>query len=144
MLFWFGLGMTVLISALPTFGILGGLLLPIIQVFVLERANTRFRTHFGPLHTTVVEFYSVIFFGLLAVFQGITGLILVSFSAPVNAVFFLAVWWAYEKYCRFHFRLTAESKMPHPIELTVIGLCVACFVGPPIVIMLAVLISYSR
>ena len=139
-----GLIMTALISALPTFGILTAALLPLIQIYTMDRANTRYRAHFGVIHTSVVEFYSAFLFALLAIIQGLTGLFLSFLSIPVNVAIFLIVWFLYAKYCRFHFSLTARGKQPHPIEFTLIGLVAACVIILPVIICAAVLICYLK
>ena len=133
---------TLITSLFPTFGLLTSLLLPIIQIFSLERATLPLREHFSFLHSLTVDFFSSFLFMLMIIIQSLANFFLGPISAIVNVPLFCLIWWLYEIYCRSHFRRVSEHRKPIFLELALISLLFGVILIIPTGILLAVLITY--
>jgi hypothetical protein len=137
-----GVAATVLITLVPTLGILPLILLPAVQAICLERSVQRYREHFGLLHGLAVDFFSSFFFLALVSVEAAANL-LTGPLAPVLAVpLYLAAWWGYGKYCELHFRRVAAGRPPNLLELAIVGAIALSIVLVPSLLLVAVLISY--
>ncbi len=142
---WLGIGAlaTLILSIIPTMGIVTSLVLPFIQVFCLERSVQRYQEHFGFLHALTIDFYSSFLFLVMVIAQSAANAFLVGPpSALISVPLFLLVWWIYGSYSRGHFRRVANHQPPSPIELVLIGLIFGSVLLVPAAIFVAVLISY--
>jgi hypothetical protein len=133
---------TLVLSLVPSFGLLTVLVLPLIQVFCLERSIQRFQQHFGFLHGLTVDFYSGLILMVLVMGQSIANLTLQFFAPLISVPLFLGVWWTYERYGAMHFRQVASHQRPANVELTLIGGLAGLIVLMPTALLVAVLVSY--
>jgi hypothetical protein len=135
-------GATLAISILPSAGLLPLLLLPIIQMFSMERATVRYKEHFGWLHGLVNDFYSTLAF--LAFVLGCAALNAVApgLSGPLSALLFVIYWFFHDAYCRRHFRQIAAHQRPSILELAGVIGTFSVVLLPPLVLLAAVLWSY--
>lgn len=135
-------GATLAVSVFPSAGLLPLLLLPIIQMFSMERATIRYKEHFGLVHGLVNDFYSTLAF-LVFVF-GCTALnaFLPGLSGPLSALLFGLYWFFNDAYCRRHFRQTAEHRLPSMIELAGVIGTLSVVLLPPFALLAAVLWSF--
>ena len=144
--YWLLLGVgvtaTLVISLVPSFGILPLVILPGVQAFCLERSVQRYREHFGLLHGLTVDFFSSLFFLLLVAAGAILNFLTGPFAALVSVPMYLAAWWGYGKYCELHFRRVAAGRPPSLIELLAIGIVVGMIILVPTLLLLTVLLSY--
>lgn len=137
-----GVAATVVITLIPTLGILPLIVLPAVQAICLERSVQRYREHFGVLHGLTVDFFSSIFFVTLVAVESVANF-LTGPLAPLLAVpLYLAAWWGYGKYCELHFRRVAAGRPPSWFELAIVAGIVLLIVLAPTLLLLAVLVSY--
>jgi hypothetical protein len=137
-----GVAATLVISLVPSFGLLPLVILPGVQAFCLERSVQRYREHFGLLHGLTVDFFSSFFFLMLVGFESAANLLTGPFAALLSVPMYLAAWWGYGKYCELHFRRVAAGRPPSLLELGVIGAVAGMIVLVPLLLTLTVLVSY--
>ena len=87
-----GILATLIFSIIPAFGIVTAALLPLIQVFCLERGVHRYQEHFGFLHNLTVDFYSGLLFLVMIIIQSTANFALGPISAFINVPLFLVTW----------------------------------------------------
>jgi hypothetical protein len=137
-----GVAATLVISLVPSFGLLPLLILPGVQAICLERSVQRYREHFGLLHGLTVDFFSSLFFMVLVGVGAMANFLAGPFAALISVPMYLAAWWGYGKYCELHFRRVAAGRAPSLVELGVIGCVVGMIVLVPLLLLLTVLLSY--
>ncbi len=141
-LFGAATGATLAASTLPSAGLIPLLLLPIIQMFSMERATLRYKEHFGWLHGLVNDFYSTLAFLIFVIGCSTLNVVAPGLSGPLSALFFVIYWFVNDAYCRRHFRQIAGHQRPGMIELAGVVGTFSVVLLPPFALLAAVLWSY--
>ncbi len=132
--FVIGTVVTGLLSLFPAAGLLTGLVLPLVQVYCIERSTRRFREHFDFLHGLSHDLVSGMLFLALVAVEGASGTFLGSLAAAVNLPVFVLAWWAIRALAKGHLRRVADGRRPHTAEIGALYCSGALLTGPPIIL----------
>ena len=139
-----GVVATAALSLVPTAGILTGLVLPLVQVFCIERSQQRQREALDTLHGLIYDLFSAFLFVTLVAAEGLAGATLGSLAALVTTPLFIAVWFLAHWRLKAHLRRMAGGLRPHPLALSALGLAGVLIVGPPVVVAVLLLASHLQ